>query len=347
MGLRSERLKMEPVPQPALRSPALDPFGRVVDYLRISVTDRCNERCLYCMPEGYKGWAQRGDHLTADEIVQVVEAATRLGFRKFRVTGGEPLIRGDIVEILERIWALPGTQTLGLSTNATRLEALAPAVKRAGVRSINVSLDALDAGRYHAITGGQLDGVMRGIFAAVEQGFEVIKLNCVLLRGHNETEFLPLIHFAAKHHMPMRFIELMPLTSGEVMQDPRFLSVQELMRRLGEVGELKQREDVRLGHGPARYFDFWQEGMPWPAKVGFIGALTTEHFCATCNKIRLTADGKLRPCLGRHGEIDLRGVLREGGDAGVPLRQAIASKPENHEFLERYEPGRPMTAIGG
>ena len=135
---------------------ATDPFGRTIDYLRISITDRCNERCIYCMPEGYKGWAQRPDHLTADEIVRTVEAATRIGFRKFRITGGEPLLRGDAVEICRRIWDLPGTQTLGVSTNATRLALVAQDLKQAGVRSLNISLDALDPAIYRRITGGDL-----------------------------------------------------------------------------------------------------------------------------------------------------------------------------------------------
>ncbi len=324
-----------------------DGFGRTIDYLRISVTDRCNERCLYCMPEGYKGWAQREDHLSADEIVRAVDASTRLGFRKFRVTGGEPLIRRDIVEILTRIWKLPGTQTLGISTNATRLAALAPLIRQAGVRSVNISLDSLDPERYRRITGGDLAGVLDGIEAARQEGFEVIKLNCVLLRGLNEEDFLPLIHFAAEREMPLRFIELMPLTSGDALNKPLFLPVQELIHRLSAIGDLDPTEDYRPGHGPAKYYGFRARGERASAKVGFIGALTTQHFCATCNKLRLTADGKLRPCLGRHGEIDLRGPLRSGVDPRATILQAIANKPETHEFLEAYEPGRPMTAIGG
>jgi len=327
--------------------PAVDGFGRTVDYLRISVTDRCNERCLYCMPEGYKGWAEKEDHLTADEIVRSVEAATRLGFRKFRITGGEPLIRRDIIEILERIWELPGTQTLGLSTNATRLATLAPAIRQAGVRSLNVSLDALDPDVYHRITGGRVSDVLEGLDVAGKQGFEIIKLNCVLLRGLNESEFLPLIEFAAAKGMPVRFIELMPLSKPDGLSDPNFLAVQELVERLSVVGSLTVREDFRPGNGPARYYDFRSAGLHSPAMLGFIGALTTQNFCEGCNKLRLTADGKLRPCLGRHGEIDLRHPLRSGGDVIESFREAIANKPERHEFLEAYEPGRPMTAIGG
>jgi len=324
-----------------------DAFDRVVDYLRISVTDRCNERCLYCMPEGYKGWAQKPDHLTADEIVRAVEAATRLGFRKFRVTGGEPLIRKDIVEILERIWELPGTQMLGISTNATRLAPLADKLKRAGVRSLNISLDALDPKIYQQITGSSIQPVLEGIQAAKDEDFEVIKLNCVLLRGVNEEEYLPLIRFAAERGMPVRFIELMPLSQTELEGAPNFLSVQELMSRLSALGTLRAMETFRPGHGPARYFSFQSEAIPFPAQIGLIGAMTTHSFCETCNKVRLTADGKLRPCLGGHGEIDLLKSMRTGGNPENAFREAVANKPEKHAFLDSYEPGRPMTAIGG
>lgn len=328
-------------------NPSTDGFGRTIDYLRISVTDRCNERCLYCMPEGYKGWAQRTDHMTADEIVRTVEAATRLGFRKFRVTGGEPLLRKDIIEILQRIWELPGTQTLGISTNATRLAALAPEIKQSGVRSINVSLDALEPGIYRGITGGDVRQVLAGIDAALEQGFEMIKLNCVLMRGVNEGEYLRLIDYAAERGLPLRFIELMPLSRSDVLDESNFLSVQELMRRLESSGTLLSLRDYRPGHGPAKYHEFRFRQGSASAKIGFIGALTTSHFCESCNKLRLTADGKLRPCLGRHGEIDLLGALRAGSAPDDLLKEAIANKPESHEFLENYKPDRPMTAIGG
>ena len=326
----------------------MDPFGRLIDYLRISVTDRCNERCLYCMPEGYKGWSQRPDHMTSKEIVQVAEAATRLGFRKFRITGGEPLLRADIVEIAQRLWELPGVQTLGLSTNGTLLPALARHLKQAGVRSVNISLDALDPELYQRITGGRLAPVLAGIEAAQSAGFEVIKLNCVLMRGINENEYQPLIRFAAEQGLLLRFIELMPLSRTDGLSDSNFLAVGELMRQFETHGQLTALPDFRPGHGPAKYFDYSMPGLPTPARLGLIGALTTPHFCETCNKLRLTADGKLRPCLGRHGEIDLLKTLRStNADPAALLLEAIANKPENHEFSDCYEPGRPMTAIGG
>lgn len=321
-----------------------DPFGRVVDYLRISVTDRCDERCLYCMPQGYRGWARRADHMTADEIVRVADAATRMGFRRFRLTGGEPLVREDIVEIARRIWDLPGAQTLGISTNGTRLAPLAQDLKRAGVRSINVSLDALDGDVYRRITGGSVERVLDGIDAALAAGFEVVKLNCVLMRGFNEGEYLPLIEFAAVRGMPIRFIELMPVSRVGAALGPALLPIGELMARLEARGGLVPLPDFRPGHGPAKYYAFEALG----ARIGFIGAMTTPHFCGTCNKLRLTADGRLRPCLGRHGEIDVLRPMRVGVSGPEDaLREAVENKPENHGFSQCYQPDRPMTAIGG
>jgi cyclic pyranopterin phosphate synthase len=319
----------------------MDPFGRHIDYLRVSVTDRCNERCLYCMPKGYKGWAERADHLTADEIVRIVEQSTTLGFRKFRLTGGEPLVRKDIVEIARRVWELPGVQTLGLSTNGVLLKELAVPLKQAGVRSVNISIDALDPEIYQKLTGGKLDAALEGIGAAAAAGFEVVKLNCVLLRGHNEDQIVPLVKFGATLGMPVRFIELMPLAPGGPIDDRHFLSITEAMERIAAVMPLENATE-RPGHGPARYFKCGG------ALVGFIGSITCADFCKDCNKLRLTADGKLRPCLGRHGEIDLIPALRGGAaDITDAFNEAIANKPENHSFADDFQVQRPMTAIGG
>ena len=324
----------------------MDPFGRKIDYLRISVTDRCNERCLYCMPEGYKGWESKPDHLTAEEILRIVRVAAGLGFRKFRLTGGEPLVRGDVPEIVRAMTAIRGVECIGLSTNGMKLSALAQTLREAGLRTVNVSLDALTPAIYHRISGGDVTRVLAGIRAAVAADFECVKLNCVLMRGVNEAEIWPLVLFAAEHGLPLRLIELMPLTTTEVLTEKNFLPCGEAMRMLAQKDELIPQPDRRLGHGPARYYLLKQTG----ALVGFIGALTNEHFCDNCNKMRLTADGKVRPCLGNHVEVDLRAALRHGaGDGALQelLETALRLKPLEHQFRANYQPCRPMTAIGG
>jgi cyclic pyranopterin phosphate synthase len=324
----------------------VDGHGRKIDYLRISITDRCNERCLYCMPEGYKGWESTRDHLTADEIIRVVRVAAGIGFRKFRLTGGEPLVRHDILDIVRGIKGIPGIQDLGISTNGTKLAALAGPLSDAGIRRVNVSLDALDPDVYRRITGGDLNAVLAGIRAAAAAGFERIKLNCVLMRGVNEAEIWPLALFAAEHRVPLRFIELMPLTSADVLTEQNFFPIGDAMRLLSARDELIPQPDTRIGHGPAAYYLLKHTG----ALIGFIGALTNLHFCDQCNKMRLTADGKIRPCLGNHGELDLRAVVRNGGNDDA-LREvfleALRIKPLEHEFRNQYQPQRPMTAIGG
>ncbi len=322
------------------------PFGRAVDYLRLSLTDRCNERCLYCMPEGYKGWERKPDHLTADEILRVVRVAAGIGFRKFRLTGGEPLVRADLPDIVRAMAGLPGAGRIGLSTNGTRLAALAQPLREAGLSTVNISLDALDPARYRRVTGGDLSAVLAGIRAAVAAGFDRVKLNAVLMRGVNEQEIWPLVLFAAEHGLPLRFIELMPVTSAAVLSDTNFFPVTEAMRRLAEREELIPQPSPYLGWGPAKYYRLQHTG----ALVGFIGALTTPHFCESCNKLRLTADGKIRPCLGDHGELDLRSALRAApSDEAVRdvFLTALQRKPLEHSFRGQYQPCRPMTAIGG
>ena len=324
----------------------MDLFGRTIDYLRISITDRCNEGCLYCMPEGYKGWQQKPDHLTVKEIVQIVRAAAGLGFRKFRLTGGEPLARSDVSELIGLMAAVPGVQFIGLSTNGTRLASLAPALRRTGLSAVNISLDTLDPALYRRITGGDIRDVLAGIRAAKAAGFDRVKLNCVLMRGINESELRPLALFAAEYDLPLRLIELMPLSRSDLLTPRNFLSVSEAMETLREKEELIPRPDLALGWGPARYYQLKQTG----ALIGFIGSITNRQFCETCNKLRLTADGKVRPCLGRHAEIDLRAAFGSPNPEQALqalLLEAIRQKPLEHEFREQYHPARPMTAIGG
>jgi GTP 3',8-cyclase len=324
----------------------VDSFGRIIDYLRLSVTDRCNERCLYCMPQGYHGWTRKPDHLTAHEIVRVVRVAATMGFRKFRLTGGEPLVRADLLDIVQSITATPGVDCVGLSTNGTRLAALAPRLRAAGLRTVNVSLDALDPALYRRITGGNLDAVLDGIRAAVAAGFECVKLNTVLMRGVNEAELWPLVLFAAEHGLPLRLIELMPVTTVEALATHSFFPVQEAWQLLSQRDHLIPQPSASLGWGPAKYYRLQHTG----ALVGFIGAMTSPHFCDTCNKMRLTADGKIRPCLGDHGELDLRSALRSSPDDDTLRRildQALRLKPREHLFRDHFHPCRPMPAIGG
>lgn len=298
------------------------------------------------MPEGYKGWEQTADHLTTEEIIRIVRVAAALGFRKFRLTGGEPLVRRDILEIVHGMRKIPGVEVIGLSTNATKLASLAQPLIEAGVRTVNVSLDALDPKIYRNATGGDVNAVIAGVRAAVAAGFECVKLNSVLMRGVNEQEIWPLVLFAAEHGLPLRLIELMPLTRTDVLTEKNFFPIGDAMRLLSQRDELIPQPDTKIGHGPAKYYLLKQTG----ALVGFIGALTNLHFCEGCNKMRLTADGKIRPCLGDHGEIDLRATLRQTTD-DTELRNlffsALHSKPLEHHFREQYKPVRPMTAIGG
>lgn len=323
-----------------------DSFGRQVDYLRISITDRCNERCLYCMPEGYKGWEQTADHLTTEEILRIVRVAAGLGIRKFRLTGGEPLVRRDILEIVRGMSKIPGVEVIGVSTNATKLAPMAESLFESGVRTVNVSLDALDPTIYRNVTGGDVNLVISGVRAAMKSGFERVKLNTVLMRGVNEQEIWPLVLFAAEHGLPLRLIELMPLTRTDVLTEKNFFPIGDAMRLLSQRDELIPQPNTKIGHGPAKYYLLKQTG----ALVGFIGALTNLHFCEQCNKMRLTADGKIRPCLGDHGEIDLRTTLRQTADDGALKNLfllALRSKPLEHLFRGQYKPVRPMTAIGG
>jgi cyclic pyranopterin phosphate synthase len=323
------------------------PLGRAVDYLRISITDRCNERCLYCMPEQFQAWTPRSEILTYEEILSIVEVCVARGFRHFRVTGGEPLVRRDVVPFIRDLVRTPGVETVQLSTNATRLAELGAELFDAGLRRLNISLDALDPERYRAITHGEVAPVLAGIRRAKEIGFPSIKLNTVLIRHKNEEEIWPLIEFAASLQIPIRFIELMPVSLTEMLTEENFLPV-------GEVFDLLAKRDTlvpldpkaRLGHGPAKYYRLQKSG----AIVGFIGALTNLHFCEACNKVRLTADGQLRPCLGHHGEFDLKPALRPTVDRDklrAGLDQALAAKPPEHEFRNNWQPHRIMTAIGG
>ncbi len=297
------------------------------------------------MPEAYQEWVPRSEILTDSEILTLVRLAANRGFKHFRITGGEPLLRADVPSLIREIVATPGVVTVQVTTNGTRLSKMAVDLKQAGLDRINVSLDALDPELYREITRGDLAPVLEGIQAARAAGIKSIKLNTVLMRGKNESEIMPLLEFAAAHDMPLRFIELMPVSLTEMLSEENFLPVAEVKSNIAQIDELIPLR-TQLGHGPAKYFRLKKLG----AVVGFIGALTDFHFCEQCNKVRITADGKLRPCLGHHSEYDLKAALRPEPDERMLhhiFSQALSAKPPQHLFRDNYQPGRVMTAIGG
>ncbi len=332
-----------------------DRFGHRISYLRVSVTDRCNERCQYCMPYEEQEWLPRSEVLTYEEMLRILRVGTGLGISKVRVTGGEPLTRRDVVWFLEQVSRLEGIRDLGLSTNGTLLARPLPdgritarALREAGVGSVNISLDTLDRATYAKTTGRDLfPDVLAGIDAAREAGIPKIKLNTVLMRHRNEHELWDLAEFARDRGLLLRFIELMPVSTTEVLTPDNFLAAGEAKRLLEyRLGKLVPRPDIRT-NGPATYYEVPSTGQI----LGFIGAMTNLHFCETCNKLRLTCEGKLRPCLGSHLEFDLRAVLRDPatteGDLARFIMEVVDRKPEKHDFRDNYEPGRRMIAIGG
>jgi GTP 3',8-cyclase len=331
-----------------------DRYGHRISYLRVSITDRCNERCSYCMPQELQEWLPRQEILTYEETIRLIRIAAELGVSKVRITGGEPLTRRGMVDFVRQIPGVPGITSIGLSTNGTLLtreinpgETMAEALRDAGVQSLNVSLDTLDATVYSQITGRDFHAqVLNGIDEAIAAGFDQVKLNAVLMRGRNEDQLLPLIEFAAARNLLLRFIELMPVSNREVLNEKNFMSVTEAKRLVESgYGNLIPETEFRT-NGPATYYQ-----IPGRAqRIGFIGAMTNMHFCENCNKLRLTCDGKLRPCLGSHLEFDIMRPLRTGA-SDEQLKQfflnVVERKPQEHDFRNNYQPNRKMVAIGG
>ena len=331
-----------------------DHYGHRISYLRVSITDRCNERCGYCMPQELQEWLPRHEILTYEETLRLIRIAAELGVSKVRITGGEPLTRRDILDFVRRIPQIPGITSIGLSTNGTLLareitpgKTMAEALRVAGVQSVNISLDTLDAAVYSQITGRDFHAqVLAGINAAIAAGFDQVKLNAVLMRERNEDQLLPLIEFAATRNLLLRFIELMPVSTTEVLSESNFMSVMEAKRLVESAyGSLIPETEFRT-NGPATYYQ-----IPGRAqRIGFIGAMTNMHFCESCNKLRLTCDGKLRPCLGSYLEFDVMGPLRADA-SDEQLKQfflnVVERKPREHDFRNNYQPNRKMIAIGG
>ncbi|MEJ2653963.1 MAG: GTP 3',8-cyclase MoaA [Acidihalobacter sp.] len=322
----------------------IDPFGRRIEYVRLSVTDRCDLRCDYCMPKGFRDFQEPDDWLRFDEIERVIGAFARLGVSRVRLTGGEPLVRRDLPELAARLASLPGIDDLSLSTNATRLNKHAQALREAGVSRLNVSLDTLRAERFKQITGGKLEKVLAGLMAAKAAGFAPVKINMVVMRGVNDDEVEDMVAFCLEHDFTLRFIETMPMGETGRSASSRYLDLQTVRARLGERYELLP--GVMPGGGPARYVQV----AGTPLRIGFITPIS-QHFCETCNRVRLSVDGTLYMCLGQEERFELRPLLRaRASDAELEaaVREAITLKPERHEFRE--EPGkivRFMSMTGG
>jgi cyclic pyranopterin phosphate synthase len=321
-----------------------DPFGRRIAYLRLSVTDRCDLRCGYCLPKGFKGFEEPGHWLSFEEIGRVVGAFTTLGVRHVRITGGEPLVRRNLPDLAERLSALHGLDDLSISSNCTRMAAMAEPLYQAGVRRLNVSLDSLRPDVFREVTGGDLDKVLQGIDAAREIGFAPIRVNTVVMRGVNDEEIEDILDYCTENGFTLRLIETMPMgATGQAAQD-HYMDLQSVRRRLEQRFELIP--DILPGGGPARYYRVGATDT----RIGFITPIS-QHFCETCNRVRLTVDGTLYLCLGQDNSYQLRPLLRDGiddTDLIEHLRRAIALKPERHEFKERPEKViRFMSATGG
>jgi cyclic pyranopterin phosphate synthase len=340
---------------------ATDSHGRRIDYLRISLTDRCNLRCVYCMPKDGVVWKDPAEILSYDEIVRLASIAVEEGIGKIRLTGGEPLVRGGVAGLVSRLHEIEGVESLALTTNATLLPRFAAELREAGLERINISLDSLDPASYKAITrGGHLEDALAGIDAAFEAGFAPIKLNVVVVRSLHQ-DLLGFAKLTLDRPLHVRFIEYMPLGGAEdgsgchsdggtgwTAEDSvpseevlELVSAAAVADGLGELTAVAP-ENSPGGSGPARYYRL--EGSQ--GTVGVISPLS-HHFCADCNRLRLTADGRLRPCLFCDDELDVRTALRTGTDEDVRavIREALRIKPENH--AERIGTDRQMSQIGG
>lgn len=321
-----------------------DRFGREIDYLRISITDRCNLRCIYCMPEDGIPDIQHTEILTYEEIVRIVRQAAELGIRHLRVTGGEPMARKGCLELVRMLRSIPGIEMISMTTNGLLLDGRVREAAEAGLDAVNLSMDALDPELYRRITrGGDVHAVLRVLREALECGMTV-KINAVPVRGVNEQELPKLVELARNSKVSIRFIELMPLGCGSSLKP---IPTEEIRRRMEEAFGSMQEDKERRGYGPAYYLR--PEGFQ--GSIGFISPLSHE-FCGQCNRIRLTADGVLKLCLNHTAGLDLRAMIREGAEDAVlkeSLRKAIERKPERHGFNEPVadRENRFMNEIGG
>lgn len=326
--------------------PLEDAFGRTHTYLRVSVTDRCNYRCVYCMPEEGLNWVPRSELLRYEEIARIVKVMASMGINKVRITGGEPTIRTDIISLIGAIASIPGIDDVAMTTNGHTLAKLAPALRSAGLNRVNISIDSLQDARFSDLTrGGNLQRVLAGIEAALDAGLTPIKLNVVLLDGLNDDELFDFVEFCAPHakDMELRFIEYMPF------QERRFKTVpaERMRAQLRERYSFGSNPERGASDGPARTLRLADSGL----KVGFISPLS-EHFCATCNRLRLMANGHLRTCLAHEDTPSLRDLIRteqSDTDIRIAVRDMVLGKPSGHDC--QVDGGTlfegVMTSIGG
>ena len=316
----------------------IDNFGREITYMRLSVTDKCNLRCRYCMPAEGICLKEHKDMLTEDEMITAVEAAASLGVKKLRITGGEPLVKRNIVSICHRAAQVEGIEEVCLTTNGIFLPKLAEPLKAAGVKRLNLSLDTLDPEKYAYITRiGTLDGFMEGFHAALDAGFKKVKINAVLIGGFNDNEIVPLAELTRQYPVDMRFIEMMPMYDSGDFKEASFVPYTKVLEALPDAAP------VESDGGVAKLYRL-------PGAQGNIGLISplNAHFCGTCNRIRLTADGKIKPCLHSNVEYSLKGMDFDGMKA--ELEKAILNKPQWHGDLDaahRSQAGRNMNQIGG
>lgn len=322
----------------------IDRFGRTIDYLRISVTDRCNLRCSYCIPKGFNDFEAPDHWLSFDELMRVIHAFVRLGTRRFRLTGGEPLVRKNLPDLVQRIKEIPEVEDLSLTTNATLLTAYAEPLFRAGLNRLNISLDSLNREHMEEITGHDcLKQVMDGLYAARKAGFRKIRINMVVMPDKNLDELAQMLAFCIEHDFILCLIEVMPM--GETGQNTAAIHLQSALQELQHQFRLHPSIKI-IGNGPARYWET-QEGK---VSLGLITPLS-QHFCETCNRVRLSVDGTLFMCLGQDSSFPLRSLLRDHcSDEALEqaIQQAIALKPKEHDFLKQPKKiRRIMSKTGG
>ena len=313
----------------------LDSFGRKVEYLRISVTDKCNLRCVYCMPEEGLPWLKKEQLLTYEEIQKVVRIMAPMGLRRVRLTGGEPLVRKDLPRLVDLIASVPGIQDLAISTNGVLLDRLAEPLKEAGATRVNISLDSFRKERVDELArrSGTFEKVFSGLEAAERVGLAPIKINVVLIRGKNDDEIAEFAEATRTRPWHIRFIEIMPTTSNLDLSEKDFFSCNDALVRLREVGDLEP-VDGPEGNGPAAYYRF-------PGARGTVGVITpmSHNFCDDCNRLRLTADGYLRPCLFGEIQTSLRDPLRNGEDLIPLIEDTLRIKPERHDLVQGSDAG--------